>query len=113
MTATIGYAYAILLAAIICEVAATTALKLSDGMTKLVPALGVAVGYAAAFWLLSLTLQRLPLGLAYGLWSGIGTLGAALIGLWLFRESFTTWQWIGAALIIGGVILLKAGATDH
>ena len=59
-------------AAIICEVIATSSLKSSEGFTKLAPSLLVVAGYGAAFYLLSLTLKSIPVGMAYAIWSGLG-----------------------------------------
>ena len=74
-------AWIYLLGAIAFELFATTALKLSDGFTKLWWTLGMAVGYGFAFYLLSLVVKTIPLGLAYAVWSGIGTLGAILVSI--------------------------------
>ena len=76
-----------LLLAIGSEVVATSALKASDGFTRLVPAVVVVVGYAASFYFLSLTLRDIPLGITYAVWSGIGTAAIAIIGVVFFRET--------------------------
>ena len=66
--------------AIVSEVIATSALKAAEGFTQLVPSIVVMVGYAAAFYFLSLTLRTLPIGIAYAAWSGIGIVLVSLIG---------------------------------
>jgi len=99
--------------AIAFELFATTALKLSDGFTKLWWTLGMAVGYGFAFYLLSLVVKTKPLGVAYAVWSGIGTLGAVLISIWLFKADASLLVWIGAALVIGGVVLMNMGSNAH
>jgi len=99
--------------AIAFELFATTALKLSDGFTKLWWTLGMAVGYGFAFYLLSLVVKTMPLGVAYAVWSGIGTLGAVLISIWLFKADASLLVWIGAALVIGGVVLMNMGSNAH
>ena len=67
--------------AIVLEIMATTALKLSDGLSKPAWAAVVVAGYGASFFLLSKALQTIPIGWAYAVWSGVGTVGTALIGL--------------------------------
>jgi small multidrug resistance pump len=103
----------VLALAIVMEVTGTTALKLSDGLTRL-PWVGVVVvGYAGAFAALSFTLRSLPVGLTYAVWSGLGTVGAALIGRALFREALGLPQLAGVALIIAGVVVLQLSTTTH
>lgn len=106
-------AWIYLTGAIAFELFATTALKLSDGFTKLWWTLGMAVGYGFAFYLLSLVVKTMPLGVAYAVWSGIGTLGAVLISIWLFKADASLPVWIGAALVIGGVVLMNMGSNAH
>ena len=96
-----------LLLAIGSEVVATSALKASDGFTRLGPAAVVVVGYAASFYFLSLSLREIPLGVVYAVWSGIGTAAIAMIGVFFFHE---TLGWAGVAgitLIVLGVVLLN------
>lgn len=99
--------YLLLALAIVCEIAGTTSMKLSVGFTKLLPGLGVVVGYGCAFALMAQSLKVLPLGVVYAIWSGVGTAGTALIGLWLFREALGVPQVAGIGLIIAGVMLLQ------
>ena len=106
-------AWIYLTGAIAFELFATTALKLSDGFTKLWWTLGMAVGYGFAFYLLSLVVKTMPLGVAYAVWSGIGTLGAVLISIWLFKADASLLVWIGATLVIGGVVLMNMGSNAH
>jgi small multidrug resistance pump len=106
-------AWIYLTGAIAFEPFATTALKLSDGFTKLWWTLGMAVGYGFAFYLLSLVVKTMPLGVAYAVWSGIGTLGAVLISIWLVKADASLLVWIGAALVIGGVVLMNMGSNAH
>ena len=99
--------YVFLLCAIVAEVIATSALKAANGFTNLVPSIIVVVGYAAAFYFLSLTLRTLPVGIAYAIWSGVGTALTALIGAAMFGEALST-QKVGAlAVIVAGVVLLE------
>ncbi|XID75939.1 DMT family transporter [Alkanindiges sp. WGS2144] len=97
--------------AIALEIAGTLCLRLSDGFSKWPYVLGVAIGYGLAFWLLSLSLKLgLPLGMAYAIWSGLGTAIIALIGLYLFKEPLFLMQWFGIGFIILGVLLLNLGS---
>lgn len=96
-----------LLLAIASELVATTSLKLSDGFTKWVPAVVVVVGYGAAFYFLSLSLKHVPLGTAYAIWSGIGTVGTVIIGVLLWQEKLDAWRVLGIVLIVLGVALLN------
>ena len=97
----------LLIVAIGCEVAATALLKASQGMTRLWPTVGMLVGYVAALLLLSQVLKKLPVGPVYAVWSGLGTIGAAAIGLFVFHDKFPGPAWIGVGLIILGVMVLS------
>lgn len=96
-------------AAILAEVVATSALKMSDGFTKLVPAVVTTVGYGVAFYLLSLSLRRMELGVVYAIWSGLGTAATALVGYWLFSESLSPVKLVSIGLIVVGVMGLYLG----
>lgn len=93
--------------AIVSEVIATSALKAAEGFTRWVPSLLVVVGYASAFYFLSLTLRVLPLGVAYAIWSGVGVVLVALVGWVLYHQSLDVAALIGISLIIAGVIVLN------
>lgn len=100
-------------AAIMAEVAATLALRASDGFTRWWPSVVVVVGYGAAFFLLSQVLKTIGVGLAYATWAGLGTAGAA-VGAWLlFGERFSGLAIAGIALIIVGVGVLNLAGTSH
>ncbi|MEQ1816194.1 MAG: SMR family transporter [Nitrosomonas sp.] len=93
--------------AIISEVIATSFLKSAEGFTRFWPSLVVVVGYLLAFYLLSLTLKTIPIGVAYAIWSGIGIVLIALSG-WLFLgQSLDTPAVIGLTLIVAGVIVIN------
>lgn len=94
--------------AILSEIVATTALKLSDGFTKPLPSLLVVVGYGIAFYLISLSLRQIPIGTAYAIWSGVGTVATAAIGVLLWKETLEPGRIIGIALIVIGVVVLQA-----
>lgn len=97
--------------AIAGEVAATSALKAADGFTRLAPSLVVVIGYAAAFYFLSLSLRTIPVGTAYAIWSGAGIALIALIGWLLYGQLPDTAAFIGMGLIVAGVGVL--GLCSH
>ncbi len=93
--------------AIFSEVIATSALKATEGFSRLGPSLIVVAGYAAAFFFLSLTLRTIPVGIAYAVWAGAGVALIALIG-WLFLgQNLDTPAIIGLALIVAGVVVIN------
>lgn len=100
--------YGLLAAAIVAEVIGTTALKSSDGFTKLGPSLITAVAYGAAFWLLSLTLRTIPTGVAYALWSGIGVVLIAIVGRFVHDQKLDAPAVLGIGLILAGVVVMNA-----
>ena len=93
--------------AILSEVIATSALKASDGFTRWLPSIIVIVGYASAFYFLSLTLRAIPLGVAYAIWSGVGVALITLIGWIVYQQSIGLGEIIGIGLIVSGVIVLN------
>jgi small multidrug resistance pump len=100
-----------LVGAILTEVAATTALKLSEGFTRLVPSIIVVILYIAAFGMLSQALTRgMGIGVAYGAWAAAGVALVAIIGAVFLGESMTWVQVGGIALVIVGVLALELGA---
>lgn len=92
--------------AIVAEVIATSSLKSAEGFTKLGPSLLVVIGYLTAFFLLSLVLRSMTVGIAYAIWSGVGIVLLALVGAIAFREIPDTPAIIGMGLIISGVIVI-------
>ena len=105
----------LLLVAILSEVVGTVALKASDGFARLGPTALVVVGYGLTFYFLGLALKQIPLSVAYAIWSGLGTAGAVLAGVLLWRESLNLAGVIGIALIVAGVLILNLfpGASAH
>ncbi|GLQ90584.1 DMT family transporter [Dyella flagellata] len=93
--------------AILAEVIATSALKASDGFSQWAPSLVVIVGYGIAFFCLSLALRNVPLGIAYAIWSGVGTALIALIGTVLYKQKLDPAALFGIALIVAGVLVLN------
>jgi small multidrug resistance pump len=94
-------------AAIIAEIIATSALKASEGFTRLIPSLIVFAGYATAFYFLSLTLRTMPLGIAYAVWSAVGIALVSVIGWLLYRQSLDAPAIIGIGFIVVGVVIIN------
>jgi len=99
--------YGSLLCAIALEVVGTTLLQQSQQFTRLLPTLGMAICYGAAFYLLSITLRVLPVGIAYAIWSGLGIVLISIVGLILFRQSLDAAAMIGLGFIIAGVVIVN------
>ena len=93
--------------AIFSEVLATASLKSTEGFTRLVPSIVVLVGYAAAFYFLSLTLDTIPIGVAYAVWSGVGVATITLVSFVVYGQKIDTAGLIGIGLIVAGVIVLR------
>ncbi|MBY8964319.1 multidrug efflux SMR transporter [Algiphilus sp.] len=92
--------------AIVCEVIATTALRATDGFTRLVPSLIVVFGYGFAFYFLSLTLRVIPVGVAYAIWCGAGLALIALIGWVLMGQKLDAAALTGIVFITLGVAII-------
>ncbi|MFF8282288.1 DMT family transporter [Streptomyces albus] len=103
--------YVTLAGAILAEVLGTTAMKYSDGFSKLVPSLVTAAGYVVAFALLAHTLKTMSVGTAYAIWSGAGTAAIALIGMVFIGEAVTAAKILGLLLVICGVVVLNLDGT--
>ncbi len=99
--------FALLMGAIAAEIVATSSLKASEGFTRLRPSVAVVVGYVTAFYLLSLSLRTIPVGVAYAIWSGVVTAAIAAIGWFFFRERLGPAQIVGIVLIVLGVAILN------
>jgi small multidrug resistance pump len=104
-------AYLLLLGAIVLEVTGTSLLRSTDGFTRPWPTLACLVSYAGAFWLLSRIVQDLSVGVAYALWSGIGTLLVVTIGVTVLGDPFTWRAGIGIGLVVAGVVVLNLGGA--
>ncbi|MCY3837665.1 MAG: multidrug efflux SMR transporter [Gammaproteobacteria bacterium] len=99
--------YVFLSLAIASEVVATTALKASAEFTKPVPSIIVVVGYAVSFYLLTLVLRSLPVGVTYAIWAGMGIFLIAVIGAVYYKEVPDLPAVVGMVLIIAGVVVLQ------
>ena len=85
-------------------------MKQSEGFTRLWPSLITLVAMIISFALLSLSMRTLPLGTAYAVWTGIGAVGAFIVGAWALNEPLSLMRISAAALIVGGLILMKLSA---
>lgn len=97
--------------AILAEVVGTTALKATEGFTKLGPAVVVVLAYGTAFVFLSLTLRTIPVGIAYAIWSGLGVVLISILGWVVYKQSLDAPAVIGIGLIMAGVIVLNLFST--
>ena len=99
--------------AILSEVVGTSALKATDGFSRLWPAVLVFFAYSLSFYFLSLTLRTLPLGVAYAIWSGVGVVLVAVIGWAVYGQALSPLAVVGIGLIVVGAVLLNlfAGAV--
>lgn len=93
--------------AIIAEVIATSALKASDEFTKLLPSVVVIIGYGVAFFLLTLVMRTIPVGVAYAIWSGCGIFLITIVSALVFRQVPDTAAIIGLVLIAAGVVVIQ------
>lgn len=100
-----GYLY--LAMAITAEVIATSALKASEEFTRLIPSIVVILGYGAAFYLLSLVLKTIPVGVAYAIWAGMGIVLIAIVAAIMFKQVPDLPAIIGMVLIVSGVIVIN------
>lgn len=96
-----------LIVAIVSEVIATSALKSSEGFTRLWPSIIVITGYVSAFYFLSLTLNVIPIGIAYAIWSGVGVALVALISWLYFQQPLDFAAVLGLLLILAGVVVIN------
>ena len=108
-------AYLQLGSAILVEVAATAFLKQSDGMSRLLPTIASLLGYGVSFYLLSQVLKVVPMGISYGIWSGVGIVLVSIMGLLFFGQKLDLAACIGLGLIVLGVLVINffSGSMPH
>lgn len=104
-------AWIYLLAAGVLEIVWAFAMKQSDGFSKLTPSIITVVTMIASFWLLSLAMRTLPLGSAYTIWTGIGAVGAFVIGITFLGEQVSAMRIAAAVLIVNGLVLMKLSSS--
>ena len=105
-------ALVLLILAIASEVAGTAGLKGSEGFGRPGPSALAVLGYALAFYFLAQSLKYIPLGVAYAIWSGLGTVGSVLLGLLIWNEILGPVHIFGIALIVGGVVVLNVAPSS-
>lgn len=99
--------YAYLTIAILTEVLGTSALRATEGFTRLWPALVVILAYSVSFYCLAQTLRFIPVGIAYAIWSGVGIVLIAIAGWLFFRQTLDAPAILGIALIVAGVAVIN------
>ena len=100
-------AWFLLFSAGIAEIAFALSLKFNNGFTKLWPSIATMVFGGCSFYLLVLAIKTLPLGTAYAVWTGMGAVGVAIIGIFLLKESYDGYRLLSITLVIAGIIGLK------
>ncbi|KAB0667612.1 QacE family quaternary ammonium compound efflux SMR transporter [Oryzomonas japonica] len=100
-------AYVYLLVAIVAEVMGTSALKASEGFSRLFPSVLVVLGYGIAFYCLSQVLKSIPVGVSYAIWSGLGIVLISVVGAVFFKQALDLPAILGMALIIAGVAVIN------
>lgn len=107
--------YLFLCGAIVAEVIGTSALKASDGFTRIGPSVIVLLGYGLSFYFLSLVLKTIPVGIAYAIWAGLGIVLIAGVSALLYRQIPDTAALIGMGLILTGVVIIHlfSNTTSH
>jgi len=108
-----GYLY--LSIAIAAEVVATTSMKAIDGMNKPLPLLLVIVGYVIAFWMLTLVVRSIPVGIAYAIWAGLGIVLVSIAAVYLYDQKLDLPAMLGMGLIVSGVVVIQlfSSSTGH
>lgn len=108
-----GYIY--LAIAIAAEVIATTSMKAIDGFNKPLPLILVIGGYAIAFWMLTLVVRSIPVGIAYAIWAGLGIVLVSIAALVLYQQKLDAPAVMGMGLIVSGVVVIQlfSNSTGH
>lgn len=99
--------FAMLGISIVCEVIATSALKSSQGLTRLWPSLLAVAGYCVAFWLVSRVMNHMATGVVYAIWSGLGIVLISLVGWLMYGQKLDAPALAGIAMIVGGVLVIQ------
>lgn len=99
--------------AIVFELAGTTCLKLSDALSNIPFTICFAIAYTITFALFTKALEVLPLGLSYGIWGGLGTIGTVIIGMVVWNDPMTPFIALGIGLVITGTFLMNSGTNDE
>ncbi len=105
-------AWLYLLGAGLLEIVWAFAMKQSAGFTRIGPTVVMIVAMAGSVVLLTLSMRQLPLGTAYAIWTGIGTLGAFVLGIFVLGEAATPARILAAVLILAGLVLMKVASDS-
>ena len=97
--------------AIFSEIIATSSLKSTEGFTNFFPSLIVVVGYCSAFYFLSLTLDEMPVGIVYAIWSGVGIVGIAIVAVIFHDQQLDAGGILGMGMIIAGIVIMRTYST--
>jgi multidrug transporter EmrE-like cation transporter len=100
--------YLFLIGAILCEVAGTMLLPISQNFTRIIPTITLSIFYLSAFYLLTFVVNKLPIAIVYATWSGLGIFTVAILGYIFFKQSLSWQAVIGLFLIVIGVILINS-----
>jgi multidrug transporter EmrE-like cation transporter len=100
--------YVLLFVAIVAEVIAVVALRMSQGFSRVLPTVTSLAGFAVTLWLLALAIKTVPLSISYPTWAGVGTIGALTAAYLLFDERLRPVQLLGVAAVVVGVVLVHA-----
>jgi len=108
-----GYLY--LAIAIVAEVIATASLKSVKGFSTPLPLVLVIIGYAISFWMLTLVVRSIPVGIAYAIWAGLGIVLVSVAALVLYQQKLDTAALLGMGLIVSGVVVIQlfSGSAGH
>ena len=101
----------ILFVAGLFEVAWAVGLKYTDGFSRLWPSVGTLAAMGVSFYLLAIAMRSLPLGTAYAVWVGVGAVGTAILGIFLFQEPANAGRLVSLGLIVAGIICLKLASA--
>jgi len=104
--------YLYLAIAIVAEVVATSALKVSEGFTRVTPSILVVLCYGVAFYFLSLVLKTVPVGVTYAIWSGLGIVLVTIVGAFVFGQKLDMAAIVGILLIITGVVVMNVFSSS-
>jgi quaternary ammonium compound-resistance protein SugE len=100
-------AWLLLLAASVAEIIFAVSLKYNDGFTRLLPSMVTGIAGCASVYLLTIALKKIPIGTAYAIWTGMGAVGVALIGILVFKEAFDWKRLLSISLVIIGILGLR------
>lgn len=106
-------AWIFLLGAIAFEVFGTLSLKASDSFSKILPSVGVGIGYLVAFLLMARAMKELQVGVTYAVWSGLGIIGATVGSYFVFGEALSRTTLIGMSVVIAGIAVMSLGGASH